>query len=213
MPKTAEMAFIFSVLLNNCAVLAYLKCDFGELCTSTFKLVPVKKLLFCLVLGAVLAVLARPTMAQYVAADTNTKNPYADKPTKKQKNEDKSGFWQKVNVGGNFGASFGNVTYLEASPLLSYRVTDKLQVGPGLTYIYYRYNYPGYNFSASQYGGRFFGRYFVIDDLFAHAELEALNIGVKNADYSGRKTLIYPLVGGGYRQRFGANGGVYVTVL
>jgi hypothetical protein len=92
-------------------------------------------------------------------------------------------------------------------------VTDKLQVGPGLTYIYYRYNYPGYNFSASQYGGRFFGRYFVIDDLFAHAELEALNIGVKNADYSGRKTLIYPLVGGGYRQRFGANGGVYVTVL
>jgi hypothetical protein len=154
----------------------------------------------------------RPAHAQYVASDTASKTTYqAAKP--KTDDETNGNFFDKVNVGGNFGLSFGNITYLEASPLVSYRVSDKFQLGPGLTYIYYSYKGNGYNYTSNQFGGRFFARYFVLEDLFAHAELEALNFGFRSDTKTARYTQVYPLVGAGYRQSFGGHGGIFLTAL
>jgi len=150
-----------------------------------------------------------PAYGQYVGSDTVKTYQKISKPP--QQNSDS--FSDRVNFGGNFGLSFGTITAIDISPLVVYRVSDKIQVGPGLTYIYYNYKQGRYNYTTTQFGGRFFGRYFILPDVFAHAEIEALNIGVQNADYRGRFTQVYPLLGGGYKQAFGNNGGVFVTAL
>jgi hypothetical protein len=166
----------------------------------------------CLV--ALMVAIVGPVSAQYVAADSAT-NAY--KPlTKKESNDDGDNgdsFMDRVRLGGNFGLSFGEVTYVEASPLAIYSVTDKLQVGPGITYIYYNYSKSGYSFTSNQYGARFFSRYFVLENIFAHAEVEALSVGVANDGKSGRYTIVNPLLGGGYRQEIGDRSYITVTAL
>jgi hypothetical protein len=147
-----------------------------------------------------------PCRAQYVAADSTSKKAY--KPSEPQ-----SSFFDKVNFGGNFSLRFSEETLIEVSPLAIYNVNERLQVGPGITYIYYRAKYSNFNYSSSQYGGRLFGRYTVLDNIFTQAELEILNLGVRNQDENGRFTVVNPLVGGGYSQALGERGSVFVTVL
>jgi hypothetical protein len=167
---------------------------------------------FLVLLG--LMAFAGSAHAQYVASDSATKayKPITKKESKDDDDNDGS-FMDKVRLGGNFGMYFGPTTYVEASPLAIYSVNERLQVGPGITYIYYRYASNGKPFSSNQYGARFFSRYFVTENLFAHAELEALSIGVNNLDYSGRYTIINPLIGGGYRQELGDRSFLMVTAL
>lgn len=152
--------------------------------------------------------------AQYVAEDTNSSKYVSAKPVGTSKpSEPKEPFYKRLRYGGNFGLSFGNTTYIEASPLVVYAFNDRFQAGPGITYIYYRYSVPGYTFSTSQYGGRLFGRYTVYENFFLQAELESLNIEVRNDKYDGRYWITNPLVGGGYFVPFGDRGGLYVTGL
>ncbi len=152
--------------------------------------------------------------AQYVAGDTaRPQSPpaYGNVPAAAAP---KPSFWDRTNLGGNFGLSFGRVTYIEASPLLMYNVNERLQLGPGLTYIYLRNNVRPFVYSTSVYGGRLFGRYFVLPDAFVQTELETLNFEERNADFNGRYTIFNPLVGGGYRVPGGRlGGGFFFTAL
>lgn len=104
--------------------------------------------------------------------------------------------------GGNFGLMFGTITYVELSPLIGYRITDKLSVGPGVSYIYLQDN--RFDLSTNIYGGRLFARYNITDYLFGHGEYEVLN---RESPYSldGRVNVTSIFIGGGYRQRLGAN--------
>ena len=116
----------------------------------------------------------------------------------------------RIFYGGNLGLQFGTITFIDASPLIGYRLTDKLSLGTGISYMYYREKFPGFQeFSTSIYGGRLFGRYIIYKNLFAHTEYEVLNL--ESFDINRRINVTNILVGGGYRQHLG--GRAYLNLL
>ncbi|MDX2188475.1 MAG: hypothetical protein SFY32_01315 [Bacteroidota bacterium] len=126
----------------------------------------------------------------------------------------KSKFWSRVYPGGNIGLSFGRVTYIEASPMAGYWITDKLTAGFSLTYIYYRDN--RYNFSSHTFGASPFVRYFILKWLFAHSEVGFYNgdrITKTDPIELTRSTAIFPFVGGGINFAFSERGGFMIMAL
>lgn len=125
--------------------------------------------------------------------------------------------------GGNLGLQFGSATYIDISPLVGYKITPKLHAGVGVTYIYYKVKdtYYNYAYETSIYGGRVFGRYYILDNLFAHTEVEVLNMEVPEANIvSGTNSYDYVrtnitsvMVGGGYAQPIGSNAAITLMVL
>lgn len=128
------------------------------------------------------------------------------KPLPKKNSHD---ILDRIDFGGYLGASFGDVTYVEISPLASYRITPKFHAGLGLTYMYYHYSDPYGHVSLSSYGGSIFARYFIWRDLFVHLEYAPLyrpgylpppspTSNLHNSEWAQDV-----LVGGGYRQWIG----------
>ncbi len=116
----------------------------------------------------------------------------------------------RIFTGGNLGLQFGAITVFDLSPLVGYRITDQIHAGIGATYQYYRYD--AYNFETNVYGGRLFGRYFITEYLFAHAEYEYLNL--EAFDFKRRRVDVSSLLGGvGYFQKFAQNSGITVMLL
>lgn len=115
----------------------------------------------------------------------------------------------RIDFGGYLGAQFGDVIFIEVSPLASYRITPKFHAGLGLTYQYYKNNYYIPAYSSSAYGGSIFARYFVWRDLFVHVEYAPLYITnfVYYPPYTnpdGKAPWAHDvLIGGGYRQWIG----------
>jgi hypothetical protein len=119
-------------------------------------------------------------------------------------------FTERIFFGGNFGLQFGTITFIDISPLVGYLLTDRLSAGTGITYMYYREKFAGFQeFSTSIYGGRLFARYLILKNLFAHTEYEVLNL--EAFDLGRRVNVTSVLVGGGYRQQLGGN--VYLNLL
>jgi len=122
------------------------------------------------------------------------------------RNRRETSFWENVFIGGSLGMQFGDLTFVDVSPLIGYHLTDQLAVGIGGTYIYYRYrDYYG-EYKTNIYGGRVFGRYYFIDELFGHAEYEILNLERPddlNYNQLRRVDISNFFVGGGYRQWLG----------
>lgn len=119
-------------------------------------------------------------------------------------------FWEKVYFGGNFGLSFGDYTYLEFSPSATYRFTQRVHGGVGITYRYLKDN--RFNYSTSAYGGRIFGRYFIFENVFVHTEYDWLNWEPPRP-FRERIDVFSVLVGGGYFQRLGSNFFVNILLL
>lgn len=130
------------------------------------------------------------------------------------KKEEKPSIKERIFFGGGFGLQFGTVTQVEVSPIIGYRLTKRLQTGIGLSYSYYndkRYT-PAFNFST--YSGSVFTRFFILDNVFAHAEIEAMNTEVFNQNYDlERRWIDNYYLGGGFYQRFGPRSGVAITIL
>lgn len=128
------------------------------------------------------------------------------KPPPKQKNHN---ILDRIDFGGYLGATFGDVIYVEVSPLASYRITEKFHAGMGLTYMYYSENGPYGHYSSSSYGGSIFARYFVWRDLFLHLEYAPLYrpdfIPYPYPSPNGHASQWAQdvLIGGGYRQWVG----------
>lgn len=115
--------------------------------------------------------------------------------------------WKKIRAnfytGGNVGAQFGTITFINLSPVLGYKITEDLSVAAGPIYYYLNYNALGYSYPFSAYGARVFGRYFVYHDFFLQAEYETLN---GKWDYAKNRFYIPSFFGGvGYRQNIGSN--------
>ena len=119
-------------------------------------------------------------------------------------------------LGGNFGLSFGNVTFINISPLVGYRITPRWSAGVGATYMFYkarvvdRYNQYLGDVKTSVYGGRTFMRYTIFKNLFAHTEYEILNY-----EYYDNSRINVPAfyAGGGYIQPLGQRGSLFIMVL
>ena len=101
-----------------------------------------------------------------------------------------SNFMDRIYLGGNFGFWFSqrslagrsfNELYLEVSPLVGYRFTDKLSAGPGFSYVYFSSAFSSLNrtpikYTINNYGPRAFLRYDVFDQVALYSEAEMLNV-------------------------------------
>ncbi|MEO8150173.1 MAG: hypothetical protein ABI723_21240 [Bacteroidia bacterium] len=137
----------------------------------------------------------------------------------------KKSFGERLVFGGFLGAQFGTNTQVNISPIIGYRVTEKLTAGVGITYIYYKYEYyTGYNQTYTEedhiFGSSLWGEYRVIPQAFIHVEPGLLNLSVPKLDpygyYHGdtyRKNIYTFLVGGGYYQAIGSNAGMQFSIL
>ena len=132
------------------------------------------------------------------------------------KSADELSFWKHVRVGGNFGASFGTYTYIQATPIVGYVFNDKLFAGVSGTYIYQSQKLGnGAKISYNIYGVSLMGRYTIYEGLFLNAEYEALNYAyydyVSNSDR--RIWVNSPFIGAGYISSFDNFRGPYIMAL
>ena len=127
----------------------------------------------------------------------------------------------KFFTGGSLGFQFGSVTLIDVSPILGYRLTEKIDVGVGVTYKYFKsyiidqYTNTQYNFTSNIYGGSVFGRYHFTDNFFGHVETEYLNYNIDDYSYGFKQNktigITSVFIGGGYRQEMGNNS--YLTLM
>jgi hypothetical protein len=125
-------------------------------------------------------------------------------------------FLSRLDFGGYLGAQFGDVTLIDVSPIVTYRVTEKFNAGIGLTYQYYKINYTGYpDYKTSSYGGSVFARYYIWRDLFAHVEYAPLYVSYNDPVYQQEGTTWVHdfLIGGGYRQWIGQKAYMSLMIL
>ena len=137
---------------------------------------------------------------------TEKDNPYKGLP-----------FKDRIFFGGDFGLSFGDITYIRVAPLLGYHVNRSLAVGGGPNYQYLRirHNTPNGQRTAEThiYGMNTFARQFVFDPIFIQTDFEVLNLrssvrepGNFFDERRSRITVPVWLVGVGYGQRSGRGG-------
>lgn len=112
-------------------------------------------------------------------------------------------FIDRVRLGGSFGLSLGTVTNINLSPMAGYELTEKLVAGVGVTGMYYKSRYFGFN--EFYYGGRGFLMYSIFPMVNVIAELEGMNVEVDTfTKYDTRKWIASPMLGASYSQPLGA---------
>lgn len=129
----------------------------------------------------------------------------------------------RIFIGGNLGLQFGSTTYIDISPIIGYKITEKFHAGIGVTYSYIDTKAIIYNsivkYNSSNYGGRVFGRYFVWQNAFAYSEFEFLNIGIPVYNTATNDVKIFRenvpglYIGGGYAQPIGENAALIIMGL
>ncbi len=131
-----------------------------------------------------------------------------------------SEFMDKVFVGGGFNMWFSDsYSFIELSPIVGYKVTDRFSAGVGVTYQYLqrKYYYPNgqeFNNSDNVFGGRLFARYQLVGPLFMYGEFEDLNLEVHQYNNQFEREWVPGMfLGGGLMQPFGRKGGVAIMFL
>jgi hypothetical protein len=141
--------------------------------------------------------------------------------------EEKPKFSDRLVFGGDIGLSVGTYTYINLSPAIGYRVTDRLTVGLGPIYIYE--NYKNYNLESSMYGAKVITSFtvlrgtdinpnFQIGNLILHLENEWLNVKPLVPDqygwvYGSRQWIDNFLIGGGLSQSISSKFNVSILIL
>ena len=116
-------------------------------------------------------------------------------------------------VEGNFGFNVSNTSAaILFSPLIGYRINNKLSAGGGpmFEYISFRYT-PTDVYKNTTLGGRAFVRYNVLENLFLHGEYNLINY--KLFATQERVWESHLPVGGGYRQSLGGRSTINLMVL
>lgn len=119
-----------------------------------------------------------------------------------------SGFADHLSIGGAFALQFGDYTFIELEPLLSYHFNQNFMIGAGPIYQYESVlaQVYGYTYSASTYGGRIAALYFLPEDfsnVFIMGECDALNVPEPSLyGYQIERGYIsLPMLGIGYKER------------
>lgn len=123
----------------------------------------------------------------------------------------KSPFAERLVYNGNVGLSLGDITVVNLSPGVGYKVTENFVAGIGGTYLYY--NDRTFQFRTSVYGGRLYGQYLINSFLFGYGEYEVLNGQFDYFNPGERINVVSPMIGGGVYQRMGGSAGYYMMVL
>ncbi len=169
------------------------------------------KIFLFLFLFLLLSITEHEALAQIFRNDTTREG-------RQGTNNTTQGSWRdRVRLGGNFGVQFGNVTFIDISPLVLYQVTERAQIGVGATYQYIRFNFANLRNTTgnSIFGGRTFLRYFLFPGIFAQGEYEMLNTRYYDplANEIRRAWIPAGFVGGGYSQQVGGRSALNVTIL
>ncbi|MGZ3920379.1 MAG: hypothetical protein ACXVNO_06705 [Bacteroidia bacterium] len=129
------------------------------------------------------------------------------KPPSKKLKKDHPDWQDKVTVGGNFQAFFGNPTFVYLSPSVGYLVLDNLNIGVGMIYNYTRADYGVYGkYSQSIFGGHSYARYNVTPSFFLQGQFDKLS----QPDYynfnnpNSKIWIDYAMAGVGYSQPMGS---------
>lgn len=126
---------------------------------------------------------------------------------------------ERVFTGGGLGASFSSYyDYVSVSPLIGYRITNKLAGGLQIQYRYTKYKQaPSY--STNDFGISPFLRFSIFGPFFLHAEYEHLSyeypVGydINNDIIKDRRGYDSFLAGGGFFQPIGRRAGFYLSAL
>lgn len=122
---------------------------------------------------------------------------------------------ERLVIGGSFGVQFGTLTMFDISPMVGYKITDRFMAGLGGTYRYYRER-AGANsiaFRANIAGGSVWSRFYVLENIFAHAEFEALRIEIVGGTRRRGFFKNNALIGVGYSQPFGEKVSTFASFL
>jgi hypothetical protein len=156
--------------------------------------------LFCFALGICNASL----FAQTNGEKENT----TDEPT--------NFFVSNLVWGSSLGFQFGSITFIDVSPMVGYPITKRFIAGIGGSYRFYRQRPPNPgspSFRANILGGSAWTRFYIFENLYAHAEYEMLRIDL----FGGSSQLSYlkstALIGAGYQQRYGERVTGFMTLL
>jgi hypothetical protein len=129
-------------------------------------------------------------------------------------------FKERLFYGGSLGLQFGNVTLVDISPMIGYKVYPRIGIGFSPTYKYYAYkNYyssDNSDLKTNVFGGSIFGRVIIYQNFFAHAEYEYLTFKTKDTQYPSQiinMDFQSVLVGAGYREAVAENAFMYILVL
>jgi len=123
--------------------------------------------------------------------------------------------------------SDGGIFNFSISPAIGYRLSDRLAVGPGLSYAYVNYSFgkgvPSLNLN--NIGVKVFGQFRVIDQFFVHAEYEVTKaelplvdqynnyIIINNQIATGTRQVQSPLAGVGYRSQISNRAAADIVLL
>jgi hypothetical protein len=128
----------------------------------------------------------------------------------RSKEKEKEWNWkERLVLGGNIGAAFGTITFVQINPQVGLRFTDDLTAGVSANYMYFSQR--GFK-GQSIMGGGVWARQFVYDFLFVSSEFEVLSLQTYNArGLAQRTTVPVWFVGGGIFQ--GVRGGFGFTLM
>lgn len=154
-------------------------------------------------------VLTSVSLTSFAQRDSTLVNPnYKPKPP----------LSDRIFIGGSLAMTFGSITYIGASPVIGYKLTDNWAVGVGGSYYYYQDNY--YNYSTSIYGVLLMSRYIIYKGLFVEGDFEennqdALTIvdPLKGTYTLDRAWIPSLLLGGGYSQMIGGRSAFFISIL
>ena len=109
-----------------------------------------------------------------LTADVSAQYDYVSDSTSAAPNKKKKPFNLKENLvfGGNVGLAFGNITYVQASPLVGVKIKPDWTAGVGLDYVFY--GAQGFR-NQSLFGGSLWSRYFITNDIFLTSQLQVMN--------------------------------------
>lgn len=154
---------------------------------------------------------------------------YMFAPAQTEMRNEKPRFTDRLIFGGGLGLQFGTITFIDVSPVIGYKVTEKLEAGVGVTYKYYKYNDfyvdattgQKIDLKSNMFGGSVYSRYHILKNIFAHVEFERLKYNYDDIYSSGGQIIREPIhtyinslfVGGGLRQQISANSYLFIMAL
>ena len=116
---------------------------------------------------------------------------------------------ERLAVGGWLGLGFFRGLSLEVSPVVGYRLTKGLLVGPGVSYLLFSYQ----NTALSSYGARVFARQRLVDIFHVQVEYEWFNVADRASPSIARRWIGAPIVGLTIEQPTGPHSAYFTSIL
>lgn len=117
---------------------------------------------------------------------------------KPKKEAPTSEFKDRLVYGGNVGAFFGTSTFVNLNPMVGYKLTDEFVLGVGLNYVYYSNPV----FKGSLLGKSVWGRYYFLEQFYAHTEFESIRYTQASYAELFKRDVNVALVGLGYQSNY-----------